>query len=209
MKSEIINRFENDVFFLIKDLYELNSYRLLHKHLLGKTAEEEFLKAMNKAPAFFQLTINSFQYSTIMGLARLYEPAIRNSRGLFSLLNYIEQHHTKIFSNDPETMVKLGRKTEINHSTVMNYREKLAEIDSIINNLISWRDKSFAHNDKKYFGIKGQLGKDYPITYGDIEKLINLAEEILNTFQVGYNGNTTLIIPDNTYDVNKVLMALL
>lgn len=209
MKTEIINQFENDLDFLIKELYEINSYRLLHKHLLEKTSDEEFLKAMNKAPAFFHLTINSFQYSTIMGLARLYEPTGRNSRSVYSLLNFIGQHHKNIFSNDPETKTRLGREIDINHTIVKNYREKLAELDSITNNLISWRDKSFAHNDKKYFGIKGQLGKDYPITYGDIDKLKNTAEDILNTFQVGYKGNTTMIVPSNTYDVDKVLEALL
>ncbi|MFJ7746695.1 hypothetical protein [Peribacillus sp. NPDC097295] len=55
----------------------------MHKHLLNKTSDEAFLRVMNKAPAFFQLTINSFQYSTIMGLARLYEPAGRKSRSIF------------------------------------------------------------------------------------------------------------------------------
>ncbi|MFW7187532.1 hypothetical protein [Lysinibacillus sp. BNK-21] len=208
MSQDIINQFVDDVEGLLKELYELNSYYLLNKYLKEKKNQKENLELMNKAPAFFGLTIHSFQYSAIMGLARLFEPSSRGSKNINKFLNFIEGNHKKIFSNDPITKEKLGRKSDIDESTVINDRERLNEVEPIISNLIAWRDKAFAHNDKKFFKDRGALGKEFPITYKEIENLIELAAEILNTYQVGYNGNYTTVIPTNTYDVDKVLMAM-
>lgn len=204
----IINQFANDVEGLLKELYQLNSFYLLNKHLKQKSNHQEFLNAMNKAPAFFSLAINSFHYSAIMGLARIFEPASRDSKSIYKFLNFIEGNHKKIFKNDLITKKKLGRDSDIDESTVRKHREILTGVEPIISNLITWRDKAFAHNDKKYFKDRDALGKDFPITYEEIQKLIELAGEILNTYQVGYNGSYTQIIPSNTFDVDTVLKAL-
>lgn len=208
MSQDIINQFVDDVEGLLEELYHLNSYYLLNKYLKQKSNQKENLDLMNKAPAFFRLTIHSFQYSAIMGLARLFEPASRGSKSINKFLNFIESNHKKVFSNDPITKEKLGRNSDIDESTVMKHRERLNEVEPIINNLISWRDKAFAHNDKKFFKDREALGREFPITYKEIENLIELAAEILNTYQVGYNGKYTAVIPSNTYDVDKVIMAL-
>lgn len=144
-----------------------------------------------------------------MGLSRLYESKERKSKGLFAFLDYIEQHHKIIFSNDLKVKEELERVTDIDYITVQKYKVKLRDLNLIINNLISWRDKSYAHNDKKNFANKGKLGAKYPITYEDIEILINTADEILTEFQVGFNGKRTLIVANNIYDVDRVIKALL
>lgn len=208
MSQDIINQFVNDVEGLLKELYQLNSFYLLNKYLKQKSNQQENLILMNKAPAFFSLTIHSFHYSAIMGLAKIFEPASRDSKSINKFLNFIESHHKKIFLNDPITKEKLGRTSDIDESTVIKHREKLNEVEPTINNLIAWRDKAFAHNDKKYFIDRESLGRDFPIKYKEFENLIELAAEILNTYQVGYNGTSTHIIPSNTYDVDTVIKAL-
>lgn len=208
MSQDIINQFVDDVEGLLKELYQLNNYYLLNKYLNQKRNQKETLDLMNKAPGFFQLTIHSFQYSAIMGLARLFEPASRGSKSIYKFLSFIEGNHKKIFSNDPITKRKLGRYTDIDESTVIKHRERLNEVEPIINNLLSWRDKAFAHNDKKFFKDREALRRDFPIKYSEIENLIEIAAEILNTYQVGYNGNNTVVIPSNAYDVDQVFRAL-
>lgn len=208
MSQDIINQFVNDVEGLLEELYQLNSFYLLDKYLKQKKNQQENLDAMNKAPAFFSLAMHSFQYSAIMGLAKIYEPASRDSKSINKFINFIEGNHKKIFLNDPITKKKLGRTSDIDGSTVIKHREKLTEVEPIINNLITWRDKAYAHNDKKYFKDREALGRDFPITYKEIEDLIELAAEILNTYQVGFKGASTHIIPTNTYDVDAVIKAL-
>ncbi|WNF36577.1 hypothetical protein RJD24_19480 [Bacillaceae bacterium IKA-2] len=208
MTNEIKNQFINDVQNLLEELYQINSFYLLNKYLKEKSTNSEFLQAMNKAPAFFQLTIHSFQYSAIMGLAKLFEPASRKSKNIFNFLNFIEANHHKIFSNVSQINSKLGSGNDIDHSTVKKHREQLEKVESIINNLISWRDKAFAHNDKKYFKSNGLISKEFPLTYKEIEYLIELSADILNSYQVAYNGNRTHTIPANVYDVDKVFLAL-
>ncbi|MFB4168255.1 hypothetical protein [Virgibacillus sp. JSM 102003] len=208
MSNDIVKQFVNDVEGLLEELYQLNSFYLLNKYLKQKSNQEDNLNAMNKAPAFFNLTIHSFQYSSIMGLAKIFEPASRDSKSINNFLNFVESNHKKIFLNDSTTKKKLGRTLNIDESTIIKHKEKLCEVEPIVKNLLSWRDKSFAHNDKRYFKDREALGRDFPITYKEIENLIQLAAEILNTYQVGYNGNSTHIIPSNTYDVDKVINAL-
>lgn len=206
--ADKIETFKNDVEGLLEEVYTLNSFYLLHKHLKNKTTYEENLNAMKRASAFFQLTMNSFQYSALMGLAKLYEPNSRNSKNINKFLNYIEAHHREIFDNSSATKCRLGRDTDINTSIVRAHMERIEQYQRPINNLIAWRDKKFAHNDKKYFSTERELAKDFPITFGEIEELINLASEILNTYQVGFNGTHTVVEPTNTFDVDNVIESL-
>lgn len=208
MSEKITEQFSNDIARFLEELYQLNSYYQLNKYLKEKSGDEENLRAMNVAPAFFQLTIKSFQYSAMMGLARLYEPPTRNSKSIFKFLNFIENNHKQIFSNDPQVKKKLGRSSDVDYSTVIKHREQLSEVGTVINNLLTWRDKAFAHNDKKYFSARESLGIEFPLTYKEIETLIELAADIFNTYQIAYNGIKTVIEPTNTYDVNNVLEVL-
>src|SRR5690606_29125599 len=102
----------------------------------------------------------------------------------------------------------LGRSRDIDHRTVKEHINLLQELSPIIENLIAWRDKSYAHHDIKFFKKQDLLVEEFPITYSEFEKLIVLAGKILNEYQVGYNGKTTVIEPTNILDVDIVLRAL-
>ncbi|MFD4490730.1 hypothetical protein ACM1TL_05450 [Lysinibacillus capsici] len=232
MKQEVIGRFEKELSFLINQLYEINSYKLLHKHLYTKKNDPLFLSAMNKAPAFFGLTIHSYQHMFIVGLSKLCEERNSNGTNIYSFLNYIEKNHPLIFPNcsnkekqyTPEKTMDVSPKmyetemdlilnipkTKIDVALIKEHRTQLNEYTDCINNLLAWRDKSFAHYDKEYIGESiEKMGEKYRIKYGDLSELISLIGKILNSYQSAYYDSTTSIIPANTYDVDNVLQALL
>lgn len=232
-KQDVIERFEKELSFLINELYEINSYKLLYEHLYNKKNNPKFLSAMNKAPAFFGLTIHSYQHMFIMGLSKLCEERNLKGNNIFSFLKFLETHHSTIFPNNSN---KQGQQThekaivvspklyetemditiekhrpKIDMALIEKHKTQLKDFnDKCIKPLMKWRDKSFAHNDKKYIGQNiEKMGEDFPILYGDIGKLISLIGDILNTYQVAYNNTSTDLIPTNTYDVDIVLQALL
>lgn len=205
MKEQVIARFEMELDFLIKELYEINSYKLLYIHLYNKKNKPEFLKAMNKAPAFFLLTINSYQSMFIMGLYKICEKRNPKGKNIFSFLTFLERNHSLIYDIPPKES-----KPTVDITLIRQHREELDKYSHCIDHILAWRDKSYAHYDKKYIGenIK-MIGQDFPITYGEIGKLISLLGDILNTYQSVYNDTVTSLVPSNTYDVDIVLQALL
>lgn len=205
MKQQVIDRFENELSFLIRELYEINSYSLLYKHLYNKKNEPEFLKAMNRAPAFFGLTIHSYQRMFVLGLSKICEKRNPKGKNIFSFLTFLEGHHSMIFSNTSSK-----KQIPIDYKMIAQHKIELDNHSNCIDNLLAWRDKSYAHYDKKYIGENNQmLGKDFPIKYGEIEKLIISLGDILNSYQSAYKDTITHLIPSNTYDVDIVLDALL
>lgn len=205
MKQQVIERFEKELSFLISELYEINSYSLLYKHLYNKKNKPEFLKAMNRAPAFFGLTIHSYQRMFILGLSKICEKRNPKGKNIFSFLTFLEGHHSMIFSN-----ISSKKQNSIDYTVIALHKIELENHSNCIENLLAWRDKSYAHYDKKYIGDNIQtLGNDFPITYGEIERLINSLGEILNTYQSAFNDTVTHLVPSNTYDVDIVLNALL
>lgn len=123
MSQDTINQFVNDVEGLLGELYQLNSFLLLNRYLKQKSNQQENLNLMNKAPAFFSLTIYSFQYSAIMGLAKIFEPSSRDSKSIKKFLNFIESNHKKIFSNDPITKKNLGEHQILMNQLLLNIRK--------------------------------------------------------------------------------------
>ncbi|HAL00788.1 MAG TPA: hypothetical protein DCP50_07435 [Exiguobacterium sp.] len=203
-------QFKNDLNGYLSEVQNIQDNYTLHKYIMEKTSVKEDLNALNKAPAFFTLPTHSFQYTVIMGLAKFIEPPRTRgeAKSLSKFLNFLEANHSYIFSNDPLEMERLGRTTPIDASTVSSHKTILEEMESIISHLITWRDKSFAHNDSAYFVDRSRLATDYPITYGEIERLIGFAIEMLNTYNVGFSGSVRSFELTNINDVDNVLRAL-
>lgn len=205
MKEQVIARFERELDFLIRELYQINSYDLLHKHLNNKRTEPEFLKAMNKAPLFFGFTITSYQHMVIMGLAKIFEKRNGDGINIFRFLEHIENHSLLIFDIPTKEHQPI-----VDKNLITQHKEELNKHSLLIDHILAWRDKSFAHFDKKYNGENSKkVGQDFPIYNHEIGELINLLGYILNTYQSAYKDTVTHLIPVDTYDVDNVLLALL
>jgi hypothetical protein len=70
------------------------------------------------------------------------------------------------------------------------------------------RNKYQAHFDKKYFFSREQLQEDAPIHWDDLEKVVELGKDILNSYSALYDGTSSGIEPVNAADVNHILDRL-
>lgn len=200
--------FETYVIRLLDELTFIDSCFELWFHISNKQVDR--VKELNIAPAFFTVVKKSLLNSAIISLAKLYENydgKKRSGRNLMKFLNYVEMNQD-IFPKDKDTRRKNRCNYLINSDLVNKHRQLIKDSKSKIDNLFYWRDKYYAHFDKKYFEKPETLGKDAELTIGHIRDLIKLATEILNDYSVAYNGTFHSIRATNLYDVDNVLEIL-
>ena len=65
-----------------------------------------------------------------------------------------------------------------------------------------------AHSDKRYFLHREQIAKDYPLTFGDAEKLINFADVVCNTFLSNLNHEKMYCKSQNADDLKNLLVSI-
>ncbi|MFC0525514.1 hypothetical protein ACFFGV_18170 [Pontibacillus salicampi] len=194
----ILSHFESYKDGLIQEVISLNSFLELYVHIRRKRNDR--LEILNKSPAFFQLTQESLLTSVIVGLTKIFERRNKNGRTIYNFLNYIEWNYKGIFLNKP----KLNT-TEITVDIIKEQRFKLEQQDHLLNNLFAWRDKSFAHMDKKYFEDRAQLGEDFPLTIKQLRLLIELVAEILNVVEGAYSDSSWSFNATNVTDIDNIL----
>ncbi|PWK13335.1 hypothetical protein [Tumebacillus permanentifrigoris] len=180
---QLITRMLHDV-QVIYDKFQL------YIHLRERTKDR--LEAMNLAPAFFHMTLDSLFNDSVVALTRMFE--LRNKHG-YTILKVIgiAQSSTHLFDG------------KIIPSSVEEVRRKVMEKQALIDRLLVWRDKHYAHSDRDYYFDKEKLGAISPI---EIRGLIEFAGEILNYFLGVLNNNSIHISATNSLDVDKVLNIL-
>ena len=179
-------------------------YRGINSHRTDR------LEELNIAPAFFGIVLNSLVSDIIISLAKFYENydgRKRSDRNINRFLNFIESN-TDIFPTDPEAKKMYNFNYTINEELINEHRAEIENIKGILDNLFQWRDKYFAHFDKKYFLNDKALVEDYPLNYEDIRYLIDLGAKILNKYSVAYNGMHYSIENVNRDDFEKVINIL-
>jgi hypothetical protein len=70
------------------------------------------------------------------------------------------------------------------------------------------RDKFDAHFDKEYFFSRERLNEDAPITWTDLENVLELGKEILHFYSSQYDEAVDHIEPLNVRDVDYILDRL-
>lgn len=188
--------FEEYINGLFEELTDINTIFKFHKHLMNK--KKDRLNELNMAPSFFDYVITCFLSEVIIKLSKLYENN-RSDRNLNKFLNFIEQN---------KNIYEECEGKNINNCLIDKHRQMIVDSKSILDNLFVWRDKCYAHNDKKYFFNNQQLSADYKITVGDVEKLIELANDILDCYSRPYYKYIRGIDNTNQYDVDIVLDIL-
>lgn len=156
--------------------------------------------AMKTAPAFFTIVMRSLLNNTIIGLSKIYEKKGRSFGNLQNLLAISESnllYYGLHITTDSVTFEIIQRQNL-----------DIVECEQIIKDLIQWRDKAFAHNDKAYLTGIEQLAKDTNLTLSSILKLIKIAWSIIEAHILALTGNKVDIRIPNGLDVNDLLKIL-
>lgn len=177
MNNELLKRIQ---WFLYRVTCAEN-YRKIYKYFCDH--EDIQKKLFSVSPGFYIYISRVLQHSVMIELARVFEGG-RQNYDINKLLKDIEISEES-FSNTIS-----GELFDLN-AVVKDYRDALSERKTVIDNLKAQRDKIWMHIDKDYVLNPSQAEKDYPISWGAVEDLINITELFLRQIEYGINGERT------------------
>ena len=166
---------------------------------------------MNIAPAFFQVVTDALLSAIILWGDKLFDE--RGERGIFNFLTFIE-HNRNILTieqlkrrkNYPDGHWMLNR-DPITLETIIEDRERIKGLDCL-QSFKTRRDKFQAHFDKKYFFDRERLSEEAPLTWGDLEKVIEAISDVINRYSAAYDGQLFALKPININDLDYLLDRL-
>ncbi|WP_456363521.1 AbiU2 domain-containing protein [Priestia aryabhattai] len=195
-KEELIN-FTRQLTFEIYDTY--NTLKL-HMHLHNSLVDNPEIGQL--AQSYFVLTQHSLANDYIIRIARMFDKKPKGTQfgTLFKLLNLIEQN-ANLFTNKKSILKEVSRHRNI-------FDEDNA---ALLNNIKTWRDKSYAHWDKKYFYDEDRLKLevDAPIKYNQLYNLLRTSGQIANFYlkELG-ESPVPLEIAQIKDDINELFKAI-
>ncbi len=145
-----------------------------------KYFDEQLVQDFNssvKAFPLLPLIRDSLQIDCVMTLSKLVE-GTRSDKTIQKFINYTEANHKHI-----------RWKKSITHKDISQQRQLLQNIQDQIDNLLTQRDKYFAHADKEYFFEPGKLSADYPSAYSEMVLILSTVQKIISEHSEWVNGS--------------------
>lgn len=162
--------------------------------------KSDYLRELNQAPHFFTVTIKAHLDDALLTLSRILDRRRRRDPlSIWKFLNFVEQNR-EIFSTQAFTQ-RMRQKpdydeywvkshTPITQKEIEEDRQRLENLGSTINNLITWRDKVIAHIDRRFY-LKGKvISKKHPLKRQQLQDVIDALLKILNRYSASYKSST-------------------
>ena len=111
----------------------------------------------------------SIQIDCVMSISKLIESEKRGGRTFSKFLSFIEGSLGQIREVYPS----------INHELIKKQRDLLESIENGIINILTQRDKYFAHADNTYFLDSDKIITDFPNTYNELVKIVQTLQNII------------------------------
>lgn len=211
-----MNKHEAEIHFeeyrkvLVEEFSKLATYVRLYRRLHELRADR--LTEMNIAPAFFLTTIDALFSAIVLWVDKLFGE--RSERGLVNFLVFVE-HHRDILNirelqrrnNHPDDHWMLQNRQSVTIDRIQADRTRITEFKPLASFRLR-RDKYHAHFDRDYFFDRSKLQEDAPLTWRDLEQVVQLGKDILNAYSADYDGNLHSIEPINAADVDHLLDQL-
>lgn len=143
---------------------------------------------MTKANPLMPLMVESLQVDCVMTVAKLIERN-RGDRTFQKFLAFVESNIKPIEE----------KYTGITNDLVSVHRKELESVEAQISNILTQRDKYFAHADKQYFFEPNKLSKDFPNTYEELIKIIQSLQKIVGEHQKLMTGGTPICMSGFAY----------
>ena len=207
--SDIELKFEQYKDLLENETTTLTSYVQLYKHMNER--KQDRLDELNIAPCFFGTVIDSLFTAIILWVNNLIDP--KAERCFYNFLSFIENNRDifaisrlqeRIDDSDGRWMLKLE---PITYESIESDRKKLQNIKAFSSFKIR-RDKFHAHFDKYYAFQRNQISSDAPIKFSDLDDVVEILKDILNTYSAAYDGKVYTMSLMDIYDLDYVLDIL-
>lgn len=190
------NEMQQGISILFKKLTIAENNRLIYKQLtelcgIGK----QFECVMKKSNCFWKLTVSSLCFSIITELAKIFDEQ-KDAFGIKKLINISSQNSewfSKWYDENGVSHKDFIKLLETKYDSIEKKREKLKEI----------RDAELAHNDRKSILNTQSIYERF--NWGDIEDLIETANEIINRISIGLTGSEYIIQLENYDDIHYLI----
>ncbi len=185
---------------------------------LLKAAKKTHREELSEALTFFELTMLSNLFTTILSIGRFIDKSndslsldvffdfIKNNLALFSANEYRKRLLAQ--GNDDEycdDFVLLHK--DITDEIVDKDRVTIKELP--IKNLRIWRHKKLAHIEESFVTGNIKVSDKFPITIQDIDKIFATFHEVLNRYRIAYDGIEWIIgIPPVKYQIEDIFNAI-
>lgn len=171
----------------------------------------EYNKLLEYSPCFWTITLNNLLSKALLGTAKLYDEN-KKCMGLQKIINICEQNQ-KLFSKNRTTTYTDGYTGEKNSFTVSKdisesiriSKQKYQDIHNFRTQLITLRDKYLAHADKDIFLDIEAFYNEVALKKDALEKLIETAENILNSFLADLSDTRVYTEFENSDDYKNLL----
>lgn len=177
------------------------NYRLIHKFYCDH--REEYQAKYRIAPGFIQYTNRALKHGVMMELCRLYDKDSK-SFSIIALHNVCIKNK-QLFAKyvKGETSFDYDIKT-VCEEFMSSYKLNKKSLDNIYNQ----RKKIWAHNDIAYVNDPTLAEKDFPVSWGEIETIIDSTRNFLIKLEQGLSGKYTTLRFADGLDVEKLFLAI-
>lgn len=179
------------------DLGQAIDYFTLFKNLM--TAKQgTYTKAVSQSQTFWSLVYGGLHEATLFRLCRAYDQH-DGALTMRTLLETIRLNPAFLPTTaDPVDEAQLLKDLEsVSHET-----------SRTVKHLMMWRHKLFAHRDAEKIVSDRTLSDDYPITYDEVDALLNNGFRIVNRYSVAFFNTSSLPAIIGADDYLKVLKTL-
>ncbi|MDO4982933.1 MAG: hypothetical protein Q4E35_05185 [Eubacteriales bacterium] len=148
---------------------------------------KEYYEVMNQAPLFFALTEKSLVTALMIEVCKLFEDSSQ-VMSIKKLYNICEQNKPLF----PKMRLENGKETNLPcnlEQILKTTNTKFESYSTIILNVKAQRDKLWAHTDKACVLEPDKIEKEFPVTWGDIEELLNFASGFANSIIICFTNS--------------------
>lgn len=170
-------------------------FKLSLLHLLEEKLSQDLEGTINVLPFSLHLK-ESLLVDCILTVSKLVEDRGRNNMSVHKFLRIAQQNIQKISWKENITVTYADIESQI---------DQLKKIDEKVNNLITIRDRFFAHADKKYFFDRSLVWTDYPNIYRDIDNIIDVVNNIIVEHERWLSNSMTIEFSQEAYIVANKL----
>ncbi len=184
----------------------------LYKHLID--SKRKYIAEMNFAPAFFQLTYSSLLHTVFIETAKLFDDKSQTS--LFKLINICRENVSLFKTTRDIGYVDCDTDKYVLEKTIsIDFNKELADCRQLLKNvsrerenLRNQRNKYYAHLDEAYKDNNGKLEKDFPLSFKDMKKFLQIASEVCNKISVMFDESIYAVQTNNVFDVDNLFKKL-
>ena len=195
--------FERQLACLVEDAREASQHYDLYKQIREAISIEEKIIKMNRAPAFWSLTLNAHLNSCRLGLCRVYD----KTRGSINIDGWLREHRKLLLDKalEPEIEERHHMSSPVTASTIDSDLALTNEKNELVKKLSAQRNKAIIHTDRLEAEGLTSVFERFPLTYSNYEELIQRADTILNRYSVLYSGAAYQLSVAGRSDVQRVL----